>query len=54
MRRLTLGMALIGRPKLIVLDNPLHNVDPISKLELIKTIQHFSEDRTLIVATRDL
>jgi ABC-type multidrug transport system ATPase subunit len=30
-RRLTLGIALIGRPKLVVLDNPLGGVDPYYK-----------------------
>lgn len=37
-RRLTLGMALIGKPKLVILDNPLDGVDPECKLKLIETI----------------
>ena len=35
MRRLTLGMALIGRPKLVILDNPLDGVDPVNRRKLI-------------------
>ena len=52
-RRLTLGMALIGRPKLIVLDNPLRGIDPDCKIKLIETILQYSENRALLVATRD-
>ena len=53
-RRLSLGCALIGKPPVIILDNPLHGVDPPTKKALLKTIQKFAEGSTLIVATRDL
>lgn len=53
-RRLTLAMALIGRPKLVILDNPLQGVDPDCKKKLIETILTYTENRALLVATRDV
>ena len=38
-RRLTLGMALIGRPKIVILDDPLYGVDPASKAKLLRLIR---------------
>ena len=52
-RRLTLGMALIGSPKLIILENPLTGVDPVTKRKLINTILHYTNDRTLLMSTHD-
>lgn len=53
-RRLTLGMALIGKPKFVVLDNPLLGTDPFSKHKLIKTIQDFTANSSLLLATNDV
>lgn len=53
MRRLTLGMALIGRPKLVILDNPLDGVDPVNKRKLIQTISLYTENQALLLVTRD-
>lgn len=53
LRRLTLGMALIGRPKLVVLNNPLQGVDPFHKTKLIQTILKYTEGRALIMSTKD-
>lgn len=53
-RRLTLGMALIGRPKLVILDNPVDGIDPINKQKMIRTILHYTENCALVVATRDV
>jgi ABC-type multidrug transport system ATPase subunit len=47
-------MALIGRPKLLILDNPLAGVDPVTKRKLIKTILKWTEGRSLLMATRDV
>ena len=38
LRRLTLGMALIGRAKLTILSDSLDGVDPSAKQTLIQTI----------------
>lgn len=53
-RRLTLGMALIGKPKLVILDNPLDGIDPECKLKLIETIQRYTKHCGLLLATRDV
>ena len=53
-RRLTLAMALIGRPKLVILDQPLDGVDPISRRKLIKTILNYTENSALLLATNDV
>ena len=53
-RRMSLAMALIGHPKLVLLDNPVDGNDPCNKMKLIKTILKYTEGRALIVATRDV
>ena len=47
-------MALIGRPRLLILDNPLAGVDPVIKKKLISTILKWTEGRSLLMATRDV
>ena len=47
-------MALIGRPQLLILDNPLTGVDPITKKKLVKTILKWSEGRSLLMVTTDV
>ena len=51
LRKLTLGMALIGRPKLVVLSNPLEGVDPKAKKLLVQTIMKYTEGRALLFST---
>ena len=46
-------MALIGKPKLIILDKPLTGIDPVTKRKLINTILHYTENRTLLMTTND-
>ena len=53
LRRLTLGMALIGRPKLVVLTNPIEGVDPLAKNKLVETILKYTEGRALLMSTQD-
>ena len=38
-RRLSLGIALIGRPKIVILDDPLASVDPASTQKLLSAIR---------------
>lgn len=47
-------MALIGRPRLLILDNPLAGVDPVNKRKLINTILQWTEGRALLMSTRDV
>lgn len=51
LRRLTLAMALMGNPKLVILSNPLKGLDPHSKRKLIKTIIKYTEGRALLLST---
>lgn len=51
LRKLTLGMALMGRPKLVILSSPLDGVDPQAKLKLIETIISYTEGRALLLST---
>ena len=53
-RALTLALALIGRPKLVILNNPLIVNDPASKRKMIKTILDFTENSALLVTTGDV
>ena len=53
LRKLTLGMALIGKPKFVVLDSPFEGVDPVSKPKLIRTIREYASNSTLLLATQD-
>ena len=38
-RRLSLGIALIGRPKIVILDDPLAGVDPATTQKLLSAIR---------------
>jgi len=53
LRRLTLGMALIGRPKLVVLSCPLEGVDPHTKNKMIETIIKYTKGRALLMSSQD-
>ena len=48
--------ALIGDPKVIVLDEPFANLDPTTQIRLKKTIKNLSkkEDVTVLVSSHDL
>lgn len=53
-RKLTLGMALIGRAQLTVLDNPLEGVDPINRRLMIKAIKKWTDGRALLLGSHDI
>jgi len=53
-RRLTLGMALIGKPKFVILDDPLTGVDPASTLKVLKTIRDETNGSTLLMCTQQI
>lgn len=44
LQRVALGAALAGRPKLIVLDEPTSQLDPVAGDELIGTLRRLNED----------
>ena len=54
-RKLSLGMALIGKSKIVFLDEPTSGMDPVSRRAIWNIIQEFkSEKRTLILTTHNL
>ena len=46
-------MALIGRPKFVILDGPFSGVDPINKFKLMQTIFKYTKKSALLLATED-
>ena len=48
--------ALIGEPKVVVLDEPFANLDPTTQIRLKKIIKNLSqkEDVTVLVSSHDL
>lgn len=53
-RRLTLGMALIGSPILVVLDDPFAGVDPASRQMILQLLKKETSDSALLVCTQDV
>lgn len=50
-QRLLLSSAVIGNPKLIILDEPTAGLDPKERIRTRELIKKISEDKTVIVAT---
>ncbi|MCU1364601.1 MAG: Daunorubicin/doxorubicin resistance ATP-binding protein DrrA [Ilumatobacteraceae bacterium] len=50
-RRLDLGASLVGRPRLLLLDEPTTGLDPASRIELWDTIRRLVADGTDVVLT---
>ncbi|XP_064459424.1 phospholipid-transporting ATPase ABCA3-like [Ornithodoros turicata] len=48
-RQLSIGMALVGDASLLILDEPLQDVDPVSRLGLIKNLQRVQASHNLTV-----
>ncbi len=50
-RRLDLGAALVGQPKILFLDEPTTGLDPATRLDLWKTIRQLVSEGTSILLT---
>ncbi len=50
-RRLDLAMSLIGRPRVIFLDEPTTGLDPASRLDMWSAIRELVDDGTTVVLT---
>jgi ABC-2 type transport system ATP-binding protein len=54
-RRLVLALALVGRPPVLLLDEPSSGLDPHAKLELWDVLRRLADGRTaVLLATHDL
>jgi ABC-2 type transport system ATP-binding protein len=50
-RRLDLGVSLVGRPRLLLLDEPTTGLDPYSRMELWEAIRSLAETGTDVLLT---
>lgn len=50
-RRLDIAMSLVGRPKLIFLDEPTTGLDPEARIEVWKTMKELTENGTTVFLT---
>ena len=46
-KRLSIGLALVGLPRVLLLDEPLEGLDPTRALELMKSIKRITEQRQM-------
>ncbi|SDI44811.1 ABC-2 type transport system ATP-binding protein/lipooligosaccharide transport system ATP-binding protein [Actinokineospora alba] len=55
LRELSLAVALLHRPRLLVLDHPTAGIDPTSRVRLLQTLRGLREEGvSLLYASRDL
>ena len=50
-RRLDIAMSLIGKPKLIFLDEPTNGLDPEARIEVWKTVKELANHGTTVLLT---
>lgn len=50
-RRVALAQALLGKPELLILDEPTAGLDPEQRLRFRETMSHLAEDRAIILST---
>ncbi|KAF2473758.1 ABC transporter [Lindgomyces ingoldianus] len=53
-RKLSLGIALIGNPELVLLDEPSSGMDPLAKRTMWKTLAQFKTGRSVLLTTHSM
>lgn len=53
-RQLEVGMTLVGRPRLLILDEPMAGLGPGGTVELSKLISNIKEDLTILLVEHDM
>jgi ATP-binding cassette subfamily A (ABC1) protein 3 len=53
-RKLSLGIALIGNPELVLLDEPSSGMDPLAKRKMWKTLADFVPGRSVLLLTHSM
>ncbi|KAF2265745.1 P-loop containing nucleoside triphosphate hydrolase protein [Lojkania enalia] len=53
-RKLSLGIALIGNPELVLLDEPSSGMDPLAKRTIWKTLADFVPGRSVLLTTHSM
>lgn len=53
-RQLEVGMSLVGKPKLLILDEPMAGMGPGGTVELSKLIQRFKGELTILLVEHDM
>ncbi|MFC1852473.1 ABC transporter ATP-binding protein [candidate division CSSED10-310 bacterium] len=48
-QRIKLALAIAHHPRILILDEPLHGLDPMARIELIDLFHQFAADKKLIV-----
>lgn len=56
LRKVAISGILASNPDILILDEPTVGLDPITKTELLKLLQHLNEDlgKTIIIITHDM
>lgn len=53
-RKLSLGMAFIGRSQILILDEPSSGLDPDSRVSVWNVIRRYRSDRTVLLSTQHM
>lgn len=53
-RKLSLAMAIVSQPKLLILDEPTSGLDVESRVQIWKLIKEIKKDRSIIMSSQHL
>lgn len=53
-RRLSMGIAIIGDPKIIILDEPTTGLDPLTRRQIWETLEELKKNRSMILTTHSM